>query len=134
MKRSTLFLVLVALCHSTVQAMPDVFECKVLSLSELTKKGTFETGAPYQKEQIGSTFSVDRATGAMRGGYFLNNRSSKSVRVINQPETDAFYVISESHGPIVMVGYLYIANHMDGPLKPFLYTNSGQYMYTGLCQ
>jgi len=100
----------------------------------ISKEGKFETGAPYQSEQIGSTFSVDRATGAIGGGYFLNNRSSKAVRVINQPEKDAFYVISESHGPIVMVGYLYIGNHTDGPLKPFTYTNSGQYVYTGLCR
>lgn len=78
MTRFTLTWVLLAAFPVVSQAGPDVFNCKVLSLSELSKKGTFETGAEYQKEQIGSTFSVERKTGAIRGGYFLNNRSSKN--------------------------------------------------------
>jgi len=134
MTRFTFTLAFLAVFPIASLAGPDVFDCKVLSLSELSKGGTFEIGAKYQKEQIGSTFSVERKTGAIRGGYFLNNRSSKTVRVINEPENDAFYVISESHGPFVMVSYLYIANHFDGLAKPFIYTNSGQYVYNGLCQ
>lgn len=134
MTRFTLIAVLIATSPAICEAAPDAFDCKVLSLSELSVEGTFETGAKYQKEQIGSTFSVDRKTGAIRGGYFLNNRNSKAVRVINEPGKDAFYVISESHGPFVMVSYLYIANHMDGSAKPFTYTHSGQYVYSGLCQ
>lgn len=134
MTRFTFTLVFLAAFPVASQAVADVFDCKVMSLNELSKDGTFETGAKYQKEQIGSTFSVERKTGAIRGGYFLNNRSSKSVRVINDPEKDAFYVISESHGPFVMISYLYIANHFDGLSKPFTYTSSGQYVYSGLCQ
>jgi hypothetical protein len=114
MTRFMLTWVLLAAFPIVSQAGPDVFDCKVLSLSELSKGGTFETGAKYQKEQI--------------------NRSSNTVRVINEPQKDAFYVISESHGPFVMVSYLYIANHFDGPAKPFTYTQSGQYVYSGLCQ
>ena len=134
MTRLTLTWVLLAAFPIVSQAGPDEFDCKVLSLSELSKGGTFETGVKYQKEQIGSTFSVERKTGAIRGGFFLHNRSSKTVRVINEPQKDAYYVISESHGPFVMVSYLYIANHFDGPAKPFTYTHSGQYVYSGLCQ
>ena len=115
-------------------ASPDAFDCKVLSLNELSPGGLFVSDTKDQKEQIGSTFSVDRKSGEIRGGYFLNNRTSKSIRVINEPQTDAFYVISESHGPFKMISYLYIANQANDLLKPFTYTSSGQYIYTGICQ
>jgi tricorn protease-like protein len=134
MKTIVFAFMLVALTTSVANAIPETFECRVLTLGELSPDGVFIVDAPYQKEQIGSTFSVDRKSGEMRGGYFLNNRNSKSVRVINEPKTDAFYVISESHGPFVMLSFLYIANQNDGASKSFTYTSSGQYVYTGICQ
>lgn len=135
MNRLMLTWILFAAFPVASQAGVDVFHCKVLSLSEVSKEGTFVSGEKYQIEQIGATFSVERKTGEIRGNYFINNLNSESVRVINGlKDDDGFYVISESGRQWVNVSYLYIANGFDGLDKPFTYTSSGQYVYTGLCR
>lgn len=125
------FSLLMAVSHS--DAGSETFECKVSALYELSSEGLFISDAPYQKKQVGSTFSVDRKTGAIRGGYFLNNRYHKYIRVINVPSDGDFYVISHGHGPIVQASYLYIGNNRDDLYKPFTFTSSGRYVYTGTC-
>ena len=135
MKRFALMLVFLAVFPIVSRAGPDVFDCKVLSLNELTKEGTFSTGAKYQKEQIGSTFSVDRKSGKIEGFHFINNRGDESVEIVNNdPSVAGFYVISKSHGPGRMVSYLFINAYKDESRHPFIYTLSGQYVYTGTCQ
>lgn len=134
MKRMILALIFFAAFPAVSAAMQVTFDCKVSSLSELSSTGMLETGARYQKEQVGSTFSVDRKTGAIRGGYFLNNHDAKSIRVINEPREGMFYVVSNYPGMISMVSYLFIANQIKEGLKPFTYTHAGRYVYTGLCQ
>ena len=135
MTRFALTLVFLTAFPVVSRAGPDVFDCKVLSLSELSKKGTFETGTKYQKEQIGSTFSVDRKSGKIEGYHFINNRGDESIEVINNdPSVAGFYVISKSRGPGRMVSYLFINAYKDESHHPFIYTLSGQYVYTGICQ
>ena len=111
----------------------ESFECTVTSVHAVSQEGSIIHDAEHLKKQIGSTFSVERSSGAIRGGYFINNKSSKTINVINEPLDDSYYVISISHGPIKMVGYLYIANHRKWQQKPFTYTGSGEYVYSGYC-
>ena len=111
----------------------NTFECKVTSFHEISKEGEIITNTKHSKEQVGSTFSVERNTGVIRGGYFINNRASKSIEVINESEDDAYYVISRSYGPVSYVGYLFIGNYHKSIKKPFTFTNSGKYVYTGYC-
>lgn len=111
----------------------DSFECTVTSVHAISEDGEIVTDTEHLKSQIGSTFSVERSSGAIRGGYFINNKSSETINVINVPLNNSYYVISTSHGPIRMVGYLYIANHRKRPQKPFTYTGSGEYVYSGYC-
>jgi len=135
MKAFLLSMILFAFIPTPCIAFPDAFDCKVLSLNELSHNGSFVTNAKYQTEQIGSTFSVDRKSGEIRGGHFLNNSASESIRVINNdPAIAGFYVISQSHGPGVMISYLFINTYKDENRFSFIYTNSGQYVYTGVCQ
>ena len=123
-----------ALSPTICKASWDVFDCKVLSVNELLPTGTLISDIKLQRELIDSTFSVERKSGEIRRNYFINNRASKSIRVINESETFSYYVISEGHEPYVMVSYLYIANEREGLQKSFTYTLSGQYVYSGVCQ
>ena len=109
------------------------FDCKVVSVHSVTAEGTLLTEAEHLKGQIGSTFSVERSSGEIRGGQFINNRASEAIRVVNEPVDNSYYVISTSHGPAKSISYLYIANYRKWLQKPFTYTGSGEYIYSGYC-
>ena len=111
----------------------DSFECTVTATHAVSQEGEIISDTEHLKKQIGSTLSVERSNGAIRGGYFINNKSSETINVINEPSDNSYYVISISHAPIKMVGYLYIANHRKWSQKPFTYTGSGEYVYSGFC-
>ena len=111
----------------------DSFECTVTSVHGVSEDGNIVTHTDHLRKQIGSTFSVERKSGEIRGGYFINNKPSKTVEVVNEPDDNAYYVISKSHGPYVSAGYLYVANHRKSLKKPFTYTSSGEYVYSGYC-
>ena len=111
----------------------DSFECTVTSVHAVAEDGEIVSDTEHLKKQIGSTFSVERNSGVIRGGYFINNRASKSIEVINEPQENSYYVITKSHGPYISVGYLFVANHRKWIKKPFTYTRSGEYVYSGYC-
>ena len=111
----------------------DSFECTVTAVHAVSQEGEIVNDTDNLKKQIGSTFSVERKSGVIRGGYFINSRASKSIEVINEPQENSYYVITKSHGPYISVGYLYVANHRKWLKKPFTYTGSGEYVYSGYC-
>ena len=111
----------------------DTFECTVTSVQAISESGEVISDTDHLKNQVGSTFSVDRSSGEIRGGYFINNKNSKSIAVTNEPKSNAFYVVSTSHGPNVLLSYLYVGNNREANQKPFMYTSSGQYIYMGHC-
>ena len=110
------------------------FDCVVTSVHSVASDGKIVNDTKHLKSQIGSTFYVERESGAIRGGYLINNEYSESVSVTNEPTDNSYYVVSTSHGPIKMVGYLYIANHRKWNQKPFTYTGAGEYVYSGYCE
>ena len=115
-------------------ATGDRFDCVVTAAHSVTADGIIVDDTRHLKSQIGSTFYVERETGAIRGGYFINNENSETVSVTNEPSNNSYYVVSTSHGPIKMVGYLYIANNRKWNQKPFTYTGAGEYVYSGYCK
>lgn len=131
--KKTVFTIVLLLFPCLSFAGVDSFECTVTSVNTVSEDGEIVTDTEDLKKQIGSTFSVERKSGEIRGGYFINNKPSKTVEVINEPNDNSYYAISKSHGPYVSVGYLYIANHRKWLKKPFTYTSSGEYMYSGYC-
>lgn len=110
------------------------FECTVTSVHAIAEDGRVVNDTEHLKKQLGSRFSVEKSTGAMRGGEFIDNRNRKHIKVTNSPPDNSYYLVTESHGPFVMIGYLYIGNHRKGPQKPFTYTASGEYIYSGFCR
>jgi hypothetical protein len=117
----------------SVMADSPFFECITTAVHDISEAGEIVTDTAHLKSQVGSKFRVHKTSGAIQGGYFINNESSKEIRVINSPTENTYYVISVSNGPYVSVGYLYIGNHRNGPQKPFTYTSSGAYVYSGFC-
>ena len=122
-----------ALPFSTLAANTH-FDCTVTSMHAIAEDGSVVTETEHLKKQIGSRFLVEKKSGAIRGGYFINNEHSKEIRVTNSPPDNSYYVVTVSHGPIVMIGYLHIGNHRKGTQKPFTYTSSGEYIYYGYCR
>ncbi len=134
MKRIILVLVvMLGITPSLALAGLDTFECTVTSVHVVSQKGKIVSDTEHLKKQIGSTFSVDRSNGDIRGGYFINNKSSETINVINEPSDNSYYVISISYGPMRMVSYFYIANHRKWHQKPFTYAHSGEYVYSRYC-
>lgn len=111
----------------------DVFKCEVTAMQAVGDRGEVVDNLEHFKKQVGSRFTVDKATGAIKGGYFINNDNSEKTVVTNDPRSNSFYVVNTSYGPIRMVGYLYIGNHRKSLTKPFVYTSSGEYIYLGYC-
>ena len=109
------------------------FECVVTYVHFVVADGTIVDDPDYLKNQIGSTFYVERKSGAIRGGYFITNEHSETISVTNEPTNNSYYVVSISYGPIRTVGYLYIAIHRKWNQKPFTYTGTGEYIYSGYC-
>jgi hypothetical protein len=118
----------------SVMADSLFFECITTAVHDISEAGEIVTDTAHLRSQVGSKFRVLKTSGDIQGGYFINNESSREVRVINSPSENAYYVISVSHGPYVSVGYLYIGNHRRGPQKPFTYTSGGAYVYSGFCR
>ena len=123
-----LFIFLPTICNASI----DTYDCKVLSLNELKQDSTLNTNNNL-KSSI--KFSVNQKSGEIRGDVDINNRGDESIKVIdNNPSKGGFYVISQSYGPAPMVSYLFINVYEDKEKHPFVYTLSGQYVYTGECQ
>ena len=77
MKRIILVLVvMLEITPSLALAGLDTFECTVTSVHSVSQKGKIVSDTEHLKKQIGSTFSVDRSKGTIRGGYFINNKYS----------------------------------------------------------
>lgn len=131
--RKIIVAVILSLIPCLGVAGADSFECTVTSVRAVSEDGVIVNDTEHLKSQISSTFSVERKGGEIRGGYFINNKASDSIEVINEPKDNSFYVISKSHGQNVSVGYLYVANHRKWLKKPFTYTGSGEYVYSGYC-
>jgi hypothetical protein len=132
---STIALALCApFAANLVSAGEISFDCTVTSAHAIAESGEVIADTPHLKSQVGARFTVDRKSGAIRGNYFINNAHSKETRVINSPQENTYYVLTVSHGPTVMAGYLYIGNHRGGAQKPFVYTSSGSYIYVGFCR
>ena len=114
-------------------AFASSFNCSVVSAHAVADTGQVVTDTEHLQSQVGSTFTVNQETGTIAGGYFINNAHSRSIDVVNEPQNNSLYVISRSHGPHEMVGYLYIGKHRSASTKPFIYTSSGEYIFTGFC-
>ena len=61
------------------------FECVVTYVHFVVADGTIVDDPDYLKNQIGSTFYVERKSGAIRGGYFITNEHSETISVTNEP-------------------------------------------------
>lgn len=126
-------MVLVLAMTGASAAFARGFNCTVVSAHAVSDTGQVVADTEHLQSQVGSTFTVDQESGAIAGDYFINNAHSRSIEVVNEPQSNSLYVISRSHGPYEMVGYLYIGKHRSEPTKPFIYTSSGEYIYTGFC-
>ncbi len=131
------YLLLFILFMGTSIAKAEVtreFACKVMSVHAISENGEIVNDTEHLKSQIGSTFRVERKTGYLKSkNRFLFSEGKENIDVINQPESNSYYVVYKSYGPYKMVGYLYIADHRKWNKKPFTYTNAGEYIYSGYC-
>src|SRR5688572_9313307 len=52
---------------------PNTYRCVALGFRELDDSGHLPEGKGYRNERIGGTFTVEKATGLMRGGIIDNS-------------------------------------------------------------
>ena len=131
------------------------FDCTVKLVHVIAENGEMITNTKHLRSQIGSTFTVDRNTGVVRGtnppsgsGY-LDNSSFEKITVTNEPFDGPYYVVFKRDAIdglfSATVGYLYIRSAAEIAARtkyydiskdelPFTYTTTGDYIYSGSCR
>lgn len=122
----------------------ETFECKITDAFAVSPQGEVVRNTSFLRGQVGTTFSVERLTGAIRGSKVVSNRGSKQVTVVNQAPGAEYMVFSNSTPKTIpqgwnpffgMVSYLYVCGDMraaGAASRSFIYTRSN-YGYVGYC-
>tara|TARA_R110000744_G_scaffold348395_1_gene453987 strand:+ start:200 stop:508 length:309 start_codon:yes stop_codon:yes gene_type:complete len=101
-----------------------------MQVVERSAYGEIVSNQDSQNDQVGSTFTVNKATGEIAGSYFINNATAFDIEIVVNTGTD-FIVVSKSAGDYV--GYFSIHFNSFSDKYLFTYTSSGQWISTGTC-
>lgn len=131
----TLTTTLLLCCFPAIaQAGPSTYMCKILQAVEMTNAGHIVEHKGFWKGQIGGSFTVNRSTGEMIGLPFGTEGWLGGVQVLNSGEGgNAYRALVLSGRPNVSAKYIYIAEHEDGPSKPFWGSGGDQFIFSGTC-
>ena len=109
------------------------FKCVVKEAYTLDANGKLSTKADSAKNKINKEFTVNRQTGQMSGGGFVNTMSGQMPSVYNYlPNENGFKAIT-IYKPNFTVDYLQIDEYVDGKNKPFIYKGAWGTIVTGIC-
>ena len=109
------------------------FKCIVKDSFTLENNGMLSKKTNAAKNKINKEFTVNRQTGQMTGGGFINTMSGQMPIVYNHmPSENGFKAIT-IYKPNYTVDYLQINEYVKGKEKPFFYKGAWGGMVSGLC-
>ena len=109
------------------------FKCVVKEAYILDSNGKLNAKANSAKSKINKEFTVNRQTGQMSGGGFINTMSGQMPTVFNYlPNENGFKAIT-IYKPNFTVDYLQINEYEEGKNKPFFYKGAWGIIATGIC-
>ncbi|USD19950.1 hypothetical protein MJO52_12765 [Microbulbifer variabilis] len=130
--KSVLILVALFFVAPMAQAYKD-FKCKVIDSVTLEKDGTLSRVSNVAKGKRDKEFIVNRQTGQITGGGFVNTMSGQMPTVYNYlPQENGFKAVT-IYKPHFTVDYLEISEYVSGDKKPFFYKGAWGEMVSGVC-
>ena len=109
------------------------FKCSVLDAYTLGENGKIDQSSNVAKKTIGKEFTVNRQTGQITGGGFVNTMSGQMPQVFDYLPSENGYKAITIYKPNFTVDYLQIKEYVESPKKPFIYKGAWGTTVTGLC-
>lgn len=115
------------------QAFAD-FKCQVKESMTLADNGVMEKSSNVAKMNNGKEFTVNRSTGIITGGGFINSMSGRAPEVLDayDPSQNSYKAIT-IYKPNYTVDYLEINEYVKGEKKPFIFKAAWGSIVTGVC-
>jgi len=131
MKSISIF-ILFGLFSASALASND-FKCSVLDAYTLGDNGKIIQSSNVAKSALGKEFTVNRQTGQITGGGFVNTMSGQMPKVLDHLPSENGYKAITIYKPNFTVDYLQINEHLNVAKKPFIYKGAWGTTVTGLC-
>ena len=109
------------------------FKCIVLDAFTLGENGKVNQSSNVAKKALGKEFTVNRQTGQITGGGFINTMSGQMPKVFDHLPSENGYKAITIYNPNFTVDYLQINEFVESPEKPFIYKGAWGTTVTGLC-
>ena len=109
------------------------FKCSVLDAFTLGENGIIDQSSSAAKNALGKEFTVNRQTGQITGGGFINTMSGQMPKVFDHLPSENGYKAITIYKPNFTVDYLQINEYVEPPKKPFMYKGAGGTTVTGVC-
>lgn len=111
----------------------DNFKCLVLDAYTLGDDGYIDKTSNVAKNALRKEFTVNRQTGQITGGGFVNTKSGQMPQVFNYLPSENGYKAITIYEPNFTVDYLQINEFVKSAQKPFVYRGAWGITVTGLC-
>jgi len=113
----------------------STYLCELQQAVELAEDGTLVKHEGIYKQLLGQSFTINRTTGEMIGLPFSTEAWLGGVQVLNHGSSENGYkAIVLSGKPNVSVKYIYVAEHTEGPNKPFWGNGDNSVIFSGTCE
>ena len=109
------------------------FKCAVLDAFTLGDNGKVDHKSNVALNALKKEFTVNRQTGQITGGGFVNTMSGQMPTVYDYLPLENGYKAITIYKPNPTVDYLQINEYVDGPKKSFIYKGAWGTTVTGLC-
>jgi len=119
MKSALIFIV--SIFFSVSAYASNNFKCSVHDAYTLGKNGKIDQSNNVAKKTLGKEFTVNRQTGQITGGGFVNTMSGQMPQVYDHRPSENGYKAITIYKPNLTVDYLQINEYVESPKKPFIY-------------
>ena len=120
---------------SPVSAGKSTYLCKIQQAIELSDNGSLVEHSGIYKQLIGESFTINRTTGEMIGLPFSTEAWLGGVQVLNPGGNgNGYKAIVLSGKPNVSAKYIYVAEQVDHPQKPFWGNGDNNVIFSGVCE
>ena len=109
------------------------FKCVVKDSVTLEKNGKLSASTNVAKSNMHKEFVVNRITGQITGGGFVNTMSGQMPKVYDYLPKENGYKAITIYNPNLTVDYLQINEYVEGKEKPFFYKGAWGGMVSGIC-
>ena len=128
------YMIILSVLFSTINCYAsNNFKCVVKDSVTLEKNGKLSASTNVAKSNMHKEFVVNRITGQITGGGFVNTMSGQMPKVYDYLPKENGYKAITIYNPNLTVDYLQINEYVEGKEKPFFYKGAWGGMVSGIC-